>query len=123
MIGKRLSCGPYAREGGDGGRLRCRFLGNQIILACIGLEIFELQLHLIEQAAGAFCAGAVLLAPQLGDLQLEVGDDRFGGALAGVGIGKLRLSLISLLERGNQQRLERFNVVRKGLDGGFHESE
>ena len=114
MLRKRLACGPVARERGDRRRHRGGVFGGQIVPGRIGLKVFELQLHLIEEAAGAFGAGTILLAPQLGDLQLEVCDHRFDGALAGVGVGKLRLSLVSLLERGNQQRLERFNVVRKG---------
>jgi hypothetical protein len=36
-----------------------RGLGRQLILGGIGLEIFELQLHLCQQAAAAFGAGAV----------------------------------------------------------------
>jgi hypothetical protein len=64
-----------------------------------------------------------LLALQLGDLQLEVGDQRLDGALVGHGVGELGLCLISLAGHRCHQRLERFNVVRKGRDGGFHEGE
>ena len=120
VLGERLPCGPLTLEGGDRGGLGCRFLGDEVVLGSIGLELFELELHLIEQAAASFGAGAILFAPQLGDLQLEVGDQRLDGALAGMGVGQLGLCFISLLERGNQQRLERFNVVRKGRDDGFH---
>ena len=89
----------------------------------VSLELLELQLHLIEQAAAALGAGAILLALELGDLQLEVSDQRLDGALAGMGVGQLGLCFVSLLERGNQQRLERFNIVRKGRDDGFHGPE
>ena len=61
---------------------------------------------------------------QLGDLQLEVGDHRLGGALAGMGVGELRLGFVGPLGRCcAQQRLERFDVVRKGRNGGFHGTE
>ena len=68
--GNGFLCGPLALEGRDRGGLCCRFLGDQIILGCVSLELFELQLHLIEQAAAAFGTGAILLALQLCDLQL-----------------------------------------------------
>ena len=48
-----------ARRLGDGG------FGRDIVLAGVGLEILELQLHLLEQATAALGAGAVLLALNL----------------------------------------------------------
>ena len=65
VIGERPPCGALALESGDRGGLGCRFLGDQIVLGGVSVEILELQLHLIEQAAAAFGAGAVLLALQL----------------------------------------------------------
>ena len=85
VIGERLAARALALEGGDGQGLCGGGLGDQLILAGIGLEVFELQLHLRHEALAAFCAGSVRLALQLGDLQLEVGDHRLGGALAGHG--------------------------------------
>lgn len=114
MFGKRLPGRSLAFEGGDGSGLLGRGLGSNIVLGGVGLEIFELQFHLVEQAAGALGAGAVLLAPELGDLQLEVRDHGLGGALPGMGIGELGLGLIGSLGRARQQRLERFDIVRKG---------
>jgi len=123
VIGERLPCRAPAFESSDRGGLGCRFLGDQVVFGRIGLELFELQLHLIEQAAAAFGAGVILLALELCDLQLEMGNQRLDGALVGHGVGELGLCFVSLLERGNQQRLERFDIVRKGRDGGFHEPE
>ena len=74
MLGKRLPRGTLVLERGDAGRLAGGRLGCQIILAGVGFEIGERQLHLIEQATAALGARAILLAPELRDLQLEMGD-------------------------------------------------
>lgn len=71
----------------------------------------------------ALRAGAILLAPELGDLQLEVRDHGLGGALPGMGIGELGLGLIGSLGRTRQQRLERFDIVRKGRNDSFHDRD
>lgn len=91
MVWKRPPRRPLALEGGDHARLRGRRLGGEIVLGGIGFEVLELQLHLVEQATRAFGAGAVLLAPQFGDLQLEVRDHRLGRALAGLCVDELGL--------------------------------
>ena len=130
VIGKRLPCGPLALKGHNRGGLGRCLLGDQIVLGGAGFELLELQLHLIEQATTAFGAGAILLALQLGDLQLEMGDQRFDGALVGHGVrelgrgsGSVLLGLLGSSGHARHQRLERFNIVRKRRDGGFHGSE
>ena len=85
--------------------------GREIVLAGVGLEILKLQLHLLEQAAAALGAGAILLAPEPGDLKLEVRDHRLV-ALARRGVGQARLGFVGTLERGYEQRLERFEIVQ-----------
>jgi len=65
-------------------------------------------------------AGAVLLAPDLGDLQLEVRGHRLGSTLPSMGIGELGLGLLGPLGRTRQKRLERFDIVRTGQNGSFH---
>lgn len=123
VIGERLAARALALEGGDGQGLCGGGLGDQLILAGIGLEVFELQLHLRQEALAAFCAGSVRLALQLGDLQLEVGDHRLGGALARLCVGEPCLGLVGSPGCRVQQRLERCDVVRNGRNGGFHAHE
>ena len=65
-------------------------------------------------------AGAESLTPELGDLQLEVHDHRLGCACPGLGVGQLRFRFVGSPDRYRQQRLERFNVVRQGRNGGVH---
>jgi hypothetical protein len=102
-------------------RQQRRLFGGQVILAGIGLEVFQLKLKLVEKPTAALGASAILLAAQPGDLQLEVGDHRFGRALANHGIGEARLGLVGAFERGGQQRLERFDVVREGRCARVHD--
>ena len=123
MFGERLPCRALALEGGDRGGPGRRSLGDQVVFGGISLELFELQLHLVEQTAAAFGAGAILLALELGDLQLEVSDQRLDGALVGHGVGEPGLCLIGLAGHRRHQRLERFDIVRKGRNGGFHRPE
>ena len=40
-------------------------------------KIFELKLHLLQQPCRAFGTGAIKLAPQLLNLELEPADERF----------------------------------------------
>lgn len=127
VIGKRLPDRLLALECGNGRRLRRGGLGSQLVLGRVGFEILKHELVLCEQPLGAFGAGAVLLASQLGVLQLEMRDHRFGGARQSAGVGQLGLDgcgvllgLVDLLKRLDQQRLERIGVIRKGRNGGFH---
>src|SRR3546814_10650122 len=59
---ERLAVRALALERGDGQSLCGGGLGDELILAGIGLEIFELQLHLREETLAAFCAGSVRVA-------------------------------------------------------------
>lgn len=93
MFGERLARRALAVEGRDRSRLFCRGYRDQHVLGCVGFQVAELQFHLVKQPPRAFGAGAILLAPQLGDLQLEVRDHRFGGAGPGLRIGETRLSI------------------------------
>lgn len=130
MVGERLSDRPLALEGGDVRRLCRGGLGGQIVFGGVGLQIFELKLHLRKKPAGVFGAGAVLLAPELGDLQFVVRDQCLGGALPGTGIGPFGLGgggalfgRIGALRAEPDQRLEHFNVVRQGRNGGVHNQD
>jgi len=114
MIRKRLADGLLALECGNAGSLRRRLLGEQIVFGCVRFELLELELHLIEQAPAALGAGAVLLALELGDLQLQVGNEGIGGRCLGLRIGKLRLGFLGALQRRGKQRLYGIEVVRNG---------
>ena len=123
MGGERLPDRSLALGRGNARRLGGGGFGRDIVLAGVGLQILELQLHLLEQAAAALGAGAVLLAPELGDLELEVRDHRLGGALARRSAGQPRLGVVGPQDRSSEQRLERADVVRKRQDGGSHDGE
>ncbi|GGI69608.1 hypothetical protein GCM10007973_03310 [Polymorphobacter multimanifer] len=68
------------------GVLRGNF-GDEGIFAGVGFQFLELQLQLVEEAAGVFSAGAVLLALQLGDQCVT-------GALPGEGVGNLGFNCV-----------------------------
>ena len=106
MLGKWLPDRPLALERRDAGGVGRSDLGGEAVLAGVGFEIFEMKLHLLEQATAALGARAVLLAPKPGDLQLEMRDDRLNGALAGDRTGGARLGLVGTLQRSGEQRLE-----------------
>ena len=74
VLGERLLRRLLAFERGDVGCLRGRHLGGKVILAGTGFKLFQLQLKLVEQAPAALGMGAEPLAVQLGDLQLEMGN-------------------------------------------------
>jgi hypothetical protein len=122
VIGERLAARALALERGDGG-----------VFAARPRRRAHPRWHRprdLRAAAPSVPAGACCvrrwrrrLALQLGDLQLEMGDHRLGGALAGLCVGEPRLCLIGSAGRRVQQRLERFDVVRKGRNGGFHDHE
>ena len=121
VLGKGLLHRRLALEAADAGGLLGGGLGDEGLLAGVGLELLEQQLHLVEQAAGAFGAGAVLLALQLGDLQLEMGDQRRGGTLASVGVSELRFRFVDPQNGCRSERQQRFHIVRQGGNGGDQE--
>ena len=123
MCGERLPCRSLALERGNARRLGGGGFGGEIVLAGVGLDILKLQFHLLEQATAALGTGAVLLAPELGDLELEVRDHRLGRAISRRGAGKPCLGIIGALDRDSEQRLERNDIVRKRRDGGSHDGE
>ena len=71
MVGEGLAGRPPALERRDGLCPRRRLLGRQFILGCRRFQLFELKLHLLQQPCLALRAGAIELAPQLLDLELE----------------------------------------------------
>jgi hypothetical protein len=91
MIGERFARRPLALERAyrlcDGRRL----LGRQFVLSRSRLQIFELELHLIQQPRHALRARPVKLTPQFLDRQLEMDDQRFRVRVHGLGAGRNRL--------------------------------
>ena len=87
MIREGLAGRPLALEGLDGLCPRRCLLGPQFILGSRCLQLFELKLHLFQQARLALRAGAIELAPQLLDLELEMADERFRARQIRLGVG------------------------------------
>ena len=79
MFRKGFAGRAPALEGGNGGAPRRRTFRRDLVLGRIGLKFLKLQFHLLDQPGAAFRALAVLLTAQLGDLELQVFDHRFGG--------------------------------------------
>ena len=92
MVGERLARWPPALERADRLRLGRRLLGRQFVLGRGCLQVFQLQLHLLEQPRLALRAAAIKLAPQLLDLELEMGDQRFVAGQIRLSIGRLGFS-------------------------------
>lgn len=59
---------------------------RRFVFGCARRRFLELQFQLVEQLAAALRGLAVLLAPELGDQQLVVGDQRFGAGGASLGL-------------------------------------
>ena len=76
MLGERLAGRAFARERRNVRRLGGGALGGDLVLGGGGLQLFELQLHLIEQARRALRARPVDLPLELGDLQVLTRDRR-----------------------------------------------
>ena len=87
MLGKRLARGTAALEGGDR-RLLDQGFGPGVIVAEIRLEILELHLQLFDQPGMAFGTMAVLLAPELCDLQPKMPDHLLGSRNHGLNLGQ-----------------------------------
>ena len=94
MIGKIATRRFVPREALN---LDVRRFGLGRILAQPRGEFLELQFQLVEQSSAALRARAELLAPHLGDHQLQVRDHRLGAGEFGV--------------RFDQRRLQRIHVV------------
>jgi hypothetical protein len=88
MIGERLARRPPALE-----RLYClrpgrRLLSRQLVLGRCRLQVFQLKFHLLQEPRLALRARPIDFAPQLLDLKLEMGDQRFAAGQVRLGIGR-----------------------------------
>ena len=113
VLGERLAGRTLARERRHAGGLSRRQLGGELVLRGRGFQLLELQLQLIEQTPCALRARSVSIPLELLDLQLQMGDQ--GLVVGGLGPGPSELGA-----RGEQRRLERFNVVGKGVEASVH---
>ncbi len=116
MLRERLAGGPPAREGRHRRGLTHRRLGGDLVLGGRGLQLFELQLHLIQEPGGALGVWPETLTVELGDLQLQMRDQGLVIGPLGAGLGELGL-------RPRQRRLQRFKVLRGGSRLGVHDSD
>ena len=91
MLGERLAGRALARERRDVRRLGGGLLGGDLVLGGGGFQLFELQLHLIEQPRRALRARPVDLPLELGDLQVLVRDRRRVVGVLGAGERQLGL--------------------------------
>ena len=87
VIRKRATRRPPALERSD--RLRGRLLRGPFVLARRRLELLQLKLHLVEEPRLALRAGAVELAPQLLDGQLQMRDEGFAARQIRLRVGRL----------------------------------
>ena len=107
MVRERAPGGTRAGEACDSGGLGCGDLGGQFVLCGRGLQLLQLQFHLVQQTGGALGARAETVAVELLDLQLEVCDQ---GQIAGLlcpGGGDIGAC-------GQKRRLERIDIIRQG---------
>ena len=125
---ERLAGRLPAGERLDGRRRPGGLLGLELVLGGRSLQLFQLELHLVQQPAGAFRRDAEPLALQLGDHQLQVGDQGLVFGALGLGHGDLGLGLVAfnagfvaLVTHAGQRRPQRFDVVRNGRGHGFHD--
>ena len=120
VLRKWLAGGLLAGEGRDLGGFSCRHLGEEIVFRCAGLDLFELQLELVDEAGRSLGGLAVLFALQLGDLELEMRDEclvvgDLGASDSGVGdsCGGVRHCQIPFGFGGENARLQSLNVIGK----------
>src|ERR1700754_1980606 len=114
MLGKWFPGRALAFKGHNPRRFACGGFRNKVVLAGVRLEVSELELHLLDETTATFRAGTKLLAPELRDLQLEMGNRRLDGALASLGIGSARFRFLGAFQGNSEQRLQRLDVVWKG---------
>ena len=110
MLGEGLARGTLAGERRDGRRLGGGKFGCDLVLGSGGFEVFEFQLHLVDEPRGALRPCPVDLPLELGDLQLLARD---GGGIVGV-LSERRggngLDLISPGALGRESRSQSLNV-------------
>lgn len=102
-------------------------LGGKLILGRCGNHVLELHLQLVEQLLVALGRLTPFILACLGDAQLEIFDDGPRNCDFSLRDGRKRCCLEQLgagnddiAALGNQQRLERIDVIGKGLAWRIH---
>ncbi len=113
VFGERLAGRPLAREGGDRSSLGLGYLGSDLVGGSRGLQLFQLQFHLVQQPRGPLGVRAEPFAVQLGDLELQMSDQRLVIGPLGADLGKLGV-------RSGQRRLQRLDIFHSGGLLGVH---
>ena len=112
VLGERFTRRAAALEPDD--RRGLRLPSGNLVLGGRGLEFLELQLHLVDQAGTAFGTMAVVVAPELGDLELEMLDHRLGGRDHRPGLRQLALG-----DRGTSLRRRQGSAQSGNLGSGI----
>ena len=124
MIREWLAGGSLTREGRYAHpRLGRRHLGGNLVHGSRGLQLLKLQLHLIHKPRGALGVRPVAVAVELGNLELQMCDQRLiigklGTSHGEFGLGQRRLGL-----RLRQRRFQRFKLFRGGRQIGVHDTD
>ena len=116
MLGKGLARGALARERRHARWLDRSHLGPELILGGRSFQLLQLQLELIEKAAGPLGMRPVAMAVELGYLELQAGDHSLVVGCLGASSGERRFGRFGLGQGGGERRLQPFDVVRHGLE-------
>ena len=116
MLGERPAGRSFALKRSYSLRLRCRLLGRQFVFGRGRFQLFELELHLLQQSRLALRAMAVQRSPQLLDLELEMTDQCFGARQIRLGVGRFGARINELRLGSNKPALglERARRARQG---------
>ena len=109
MLGKRIALGALARKSAHGRCLGDGLFCREFVLRGAGLQLFEHQRQLIDQALRALGTLSINLAFQLGDPQLLLRDQR--------------RVLRGFRPRDRQLRFQRGVFFCEGGAGGVHDPE
>jgi hypothetical protein len=120
VLGEGLARRPLAGEGGHLRGLGGGLLGGQFVRGGRSLQFLQLQLKLIQQSRGALRARAEALAVELGDQQLQMGDQRLIFGSAGSGRCIFGLDPRAMNPCRDQRRLERIDVIGEVVGRQIH---
>src|SRR5439155_20373289 len=86
-------------------------------------QVLQLQLHLIQQPGFAFRAAAIELAPELLDLQLEMGDERVRRGVDRQRPGRIGFSLYPRGALRQDHRVGTGQIGWKRFSSSFHDED